>query len=105
MQDEHWGGKLAGEVECDETFIGGKARNMHKDRKRGAQKVGGHKADKTIVFGMVERGGTVRTVTVPDQERRNFTSNSKRTWKRDRQSSPMNCHPTWACAKSTSMKS
>src|ERR1017187_667243 len=32
MQDEYWGGKLGGEVEADETFIGGKARNMHKDR-------------------------------------------------------------------------
>ena len=27
------GGKLSGEVEVDETFIGGKARNMHKTRK------------------------------------------------------------------------
>jgi transposase-like protein len=67
MQDEHWGGKLAGEVECDETFIGGKARNMHKDRKRRAQKAGGHKADKTLVFGMVQRGGTVRAMTVEDR--------------------------------------
>src|ERR1019366_8682785 len=33
MQDEKSGGKLGGEVEVDETFIGGKARNMHKDRK------------------------------------------------------------------------
>ena len=31
------GGKLGGEVEVDETFIGGKARNMHKARKRRAQ--------------------------------------------------------------------
>ena len=30
MQDDQTGGKLAGEVEVDETFIGGKARNMHK---------------------------------------------------------------------------
>lgn len=29
MQDED-GGKLSGEVEVDETFIGGKSRNMHK---------------------------------------------------------------------------
>ena len=31
MQDETFGSKLGGEVEADETFIGGKARNMHKD--------------------------------------------------------------------------
>jgi hypothetical protein len=30
MQDEQSGGKLGGKVEVDETFIGGKARNMHK---------------------------------------------------------------------------
>src|ERR1700730_4221023 len=36
MQDEMRGGKLAGDVEVDETYIGGKARNMHKDRKKRA---------------------------------------------------------------------
>src|SRR6266853_1505387 len=39
MQDEHNGGKLGGEVEADETFIGGKARNMHRSVK--ARKVTG----------------------------------------------------------------
>src|SRR6201985_1073215 len=33
MQDDFSGGMLGDEVEVDETFIGGKARNMHKDRK------------------------------------------------------------------------
>src|SRR3984893_14308202 len=40
MQDETSGGKLAGEVEVDETLIGGKARNMHKARKARVQKEG-----------------------------------------------------------------
>lgn len=33
MQDDKKGGKLSGEIEIDETFIGGKARNMHKAKK------------------------------------------------------------------------
>ena len=33
MQDGQAGGKLGGEVEVDETFIGGHARNMHKDKR------------------------------------------------------------------------
>jgi transposase-like protein len=49
---------LAGEVEVDETFIGAKARNMHKAKR--AEKIHGRGPDgKEIVFGMVERGGKV----------------------------------------------
>src|SRR5574340_854694 len=33
MQDERRGGKLGGEVEVDESYIGGKARHMHRYRK------------------------------------------------------------------------
>ena len=47
-------GKLAGQVEVDETFIGGKARNMHiAQRKRRITGSGGK--DKTAVVGFVER--------------------------------------------------
>jgi transposase-like protein len=53
------GGFLGGEVEVDETFIGGKSRNMHAAKRR--EKIHGTGgADKEIVFGMVERGGKVR---------------------------------------------
>lgn len=38
MQDHDFGGKLGGTVEVDETFIGGKARNQHADRKIRAMK-------------------------------------------------------------------
>jgi transposase-like protein len=68
MQDEHCGSKLGGEVEVDETFIGGKARNMHLDkRERRITGTGGK--DKTIVFGALERGGKVRTVVVADRKK------------------------------------
>ena len=39
MQDDD-GGKLGGEVEVDETYIGGKARNMHKDKRDGEDHTG-----------------------------------------------------------------
>lgn len=46
------------EVEVDETFIGGKARNMHRSVK--ARRITGRgPADKTIVLGILERGGIV----------------------------------------------
>jgi transposase-like protein len=51
--------KLAGEVEVDETFIGGKARFMHSDKR--AEKIHGRGPDgKAIVAAVFERGGTVR---------------------------------------------
>src|SRR5690242_6538492 len=56
--------KLSGHVEADETFIGGKARNMHvAERKRRITGTGGK--DKTPVMGIVERGGKVRTSVLP----------------------------------------
>lgn len=48
------GRQLSGEVEVDETFVGGKAKFMHKaDRKRRIHGTGG--MDKTAVMGIVER--------------------------------------------------
>jgi transposase-like protein len=68
MQDDLSGGSLSGEVEVDETFIGGKARNMHKDRKRRAGiKGSGGNAGKAIVLGMLERKGKVRASVIPDR--------------------------------------
>ena len=56
--------KLSGEVEVDESFIGGKSRNMHRS-KRARVITGTGGADKAIALGMVERGGNVRTFAVP----------------------------------------
>ena len=53
-------------VEVDETFIGGKAKNMHTDvRKRRIHSRGAH--DKTIVFGILERGGMVKAKVIPNR--------------------------------------
>jgi transposase-like protein len=60
--------KLSGHVEADETFIGGKARNMHvAERKRRITGTGGK--DKTAVMGIVERGGKVVTKVVPNRKK------------------------------------
>jgi hypothetical protein len=63
MQDEQQGGKLGGEVEVDETFIGGKARFMHSSKRR--EKIHGRGPDgKAIVAALLERGGKVRAKVV-----------------------------------------
>ena len=56
--------KLKGEVLADETFVGGKFRNMHSDKRYRARQ----KDNKVIVFGILERGGLVKTVVVPDRK-------------------------------------
>ena len=57
--------KASGHVEADETFIGGKARNMHvAERKRRITGTGGK--DKVAVMGIMERGGKVRTSVLPN---------------------------------------
>ena len=70
MQDENFGSKLRGEVEADETFIGGKARNMHKSvHARRITGMGQSFRDKTIVMGILERGGQVRTQVIADRQK------------------------------------
>src|ERR1700693_4757888 len=71
LQDEFFGSKLGGpgaEVEVGETFIGGKARNMHKSR-RIKMKVRENNWAKTVVFGMLERGGKVHAKVSADRNK------------------------------------
>src|SRR4051812_25358459 len=64
---------LCGEVEADETFIGGKARNMHKDKR--AEKITGTGGqDKAMVLGLLERGGKVRTKVVESRKKKSLQS-------------------------------
>jgi hypothetical protein len=66
--------KLGGEVEADETYIGGKARNMHWAKRKARGPMGGGMG-KEIVLGMLERGGKVVTVHVPKNDRKTLSSN------------------------------
>src|ERR1700674_31574 len=61
-------GGSGAEVEVDETFIGGKARNMHKSR-RIKTKVREGNWGKTVVMGMLERGGHVKAQVVPNRRK------------------------------------
>ena len=71
--------KLSGRVEVDETFIGGKARNMH--RMALAKRVDKHATPytgrnqttgKVAVMGLLERHGEVRTMVVPNTKRKSL---------------------------------
>ena len=62
------GGKIGGHIEVDETFIGGKARNMHL-RKRRERIQGRGVTGKAVVIGMLQRGGQVRTAIIDDRDK------------------------------------
>jgi transposase-like protein len=62
-------GQDGGPTECDETFIGGKPKNMHL-RKRKLAKNGNFHIDKPAVFGMLDRETReVRAKVIPDVKR------------------------------------
>ncbi|MGZ5436772.1 MAG: IS1595 family transposase [Pyrinomonadaceae bacterium] len=77
--------KLAGHVEIDETWIGGKARNMHRGAlaKRVAEfatpRTGRNQnIGKVAVMGLLERNGEVRTMVVSGTKRRMLQGEVKR---------------------------
>ncbi len=54
---------LSGEIESDETFIGGKEKNKHAWQRTGGKQGG---SGKVAVLGMLERGGELRTEITPN---------------------------------------
>jgi transposase-like protein len=55
---------LSGEIEMDETFVGGKAKNMHKSKWAKIRKNDGVMKSKAIVVGMLQRKGRVKANVV-----------------------------------------
>jgi transposase-like protein len=76
LHTKHHDTKLGGgsqnterEVEADETWVGGRIRNMHKDRRLRYEQKGGNYG-KTIVHGILDRDiRQVRATVVPDIKR------------------------------------
>jgi transposase-like protein len=80
------GSPLVGIIEADETYVGGKTRRGHPvanhERRQIEAEARGEKPqhilrgkrhprmDKAVVFGMIERGGRVRSMHVPDAKQR-----------------------------------
>lgn len=58
---------LDGIIESDETFVGGKNKNRHKDKKVPMSQGRSFK-DKTPVLGLLERGGRLRCFVIPNTQ-------------------------------------
>lgn len=54
---------LDGDIEADESFVGGKSKNKHASKREPGTQGGKGKA---VVFGMLEREGELRTKHMPD---------------------------------------
>jgi transposase-like protein len=72
QNDNH--GPFSGNVEADETFIGGAARFMHHNKKMRVTKGRSGKLGKTIVFGLLERNtpkrkSRVKMAVIPERGR------------------------------------
>jgi transposase-like protein len=74
--------KLSGNVEVDETFIGGKAKNMHK-AKREAIIQGRGSVGKTAVMGLLERKGRVLAKVIERTDRETLHSEVKANVEKD----------------------
>jgi transposase-like protein len=68
LMAQDYQGKLSGDVEMDETFVGGKPRESYRREvaAKGWNMQTAYWDKKAVVFGAVERGGRVRAEVVPN---------------------------------------
>jgi transposase-like protein len=66
--------KLSGEIEADETFVGGKIQNMHRRSRRKIQATNSPNWGKTIVLGLLQREGKVRAAVAPSRHKHQIHS-------------------------------
>jgi transposase-like protein len=66
---------LKGDIEADTTFVGGKEKNKHADRRTPGSQGG---ANKAVVLGIVERGGELRTEHVADAKAKTLQGSIRR---------------------------
>jgi len=72
LHKPNFGSKIGGPdntVEVDETWVGGKSKNMHKERRLRYEQSGGHHG-KTVVMGLLDRDSrTIRAQVMPNVQR------------------------------------
>jgi len=68
LMDETEAEPLSGDVEVDETFVGGKPRESYRREvaRKGWNMQTAHWDRKAVVFGAVERGGRIRASVIPN---------------------------------------
>jgi transposase-like protein len=64
-------GKLSGGIKTDESYIGGKARNMHKTRRPRSSKARAAALQENRSSRILERGGHIRARVIDNSQRQN----------------------------------
>ena len=102
LQDDVIGGKLGGEVEVDETFIGGKAHNMHKsvrNKTSGSELYGQN--GKAVVIGALECGVVCAFKVASDRKRNTISYSSVSMCRQAQRFTRMSTQVIGRCQKNT----